>query len=1009
MHRFCWFHVLLWATLAFGSGIADLKASERDWRAIGTAEDALLEALDQELIQPDGRRCAQARNSLDKLAALAADALTVAWVQVACLRAVGEERRAERQREAALRRVDQIAMPNIDPTVDLRIGLVSHYDARALAGLLGEPLLDLEIRLTSDWARIEWMALYVDAAGRERRVLFDATELGVAQLRRQVDAMDVADARRPWLLKEMAVFPAWWMYQSWRHSEDDEPLFAAAAASFGGYLGDDAGRIRTLAAIALKSSEMQFRVRHANWLLSQRRRMQGDTLATLSESLFGGGQLELDKQLFETLLPASDARLSEALALVAALSHHGVGLPKSARQRDQYLKAYAARRSAAEADYAFGRLLLSDDLGLEDATEGRQRLYAAARQGFLWAWSVLATHCEQLGQKGELPSQCASGPLTAGLKAASKAGDGDATRQLAERLLGAKPARHKPAERLLRLAAAQGDPYAPWYLVAAWRDAGKKPAAPWRDVLLTGMQRGDAYALTGLGRLYRDGDGVPADPQEACFWYERAAERYQVEAMMQLTDLLDAGRCPQSAEQARTDMRRWLDLAAQLDHPAALVRLSELVQRWDPENGPGEARGLLQRAAAADHLDAIARLGWMCEHGEGGEVDAKCALANYHRWAEQDADGLNNLARLYHHGFGVRADLDKAQQLYRQAAAGGSHHAQCNLAFLLLEQPDEATQREGHAFIERAAQSGNHYCRVRLGEAYAYGRDGRAADPALATRWLTLAQQKDEEDASGTLALLRWQLSSRNPDRSVAAAEQLLLAQPLRFCDELVELWLQQSDLPTTTRRLRELKPATSTECRTLLAEMLTWGSPDAAGLAEARQLLAELPVPLTQRARLLRARIALHERRPADAIRDLLPLKDDSAVAQYWLARLCGATDTACPLDPSTSRQLAERVRALTGNRGNDLAFLLAVDPLADAQAWQFAHELMQGLDGIEKVPGWLDTRACTEARTGRFEQARTSAELARQLAVEAGRQTDYYDRRITQLTQREVCSHPY
>ncbi len=93
----------------------------------------------------------------------------------------------------------------------------------------------------------------------------------------------------------------------------------------------------------------------------------------------------------------------------------------------------------------------------------------------------------------------------------------------------------------------------------------------------------------------------------------------------------------------------------------------------------------LQQDALDGRFDAMNRLGMLWRTGHTVEQDFH--MARY--WYERAVDGgfspaFSNLGALYEQGVGVATDLDKAEMLYRQAAAVGHERGSVNLASLLL-------------------------------------------------------------------------------------------------------------------------------------------------------------------------------------------------------------------------------------------------------------------------------------------------------------------------------------
>ena len=85
------------------------------------------------------------------------------------------------------------------------------------------------------------------------------------------------------------------------------------------------------------------------------------------------------------------------------------------------------------------------------------------------------------------------------------------------------------------------------------------------------MNLGSGLAQLRLGRLYRDGQGVAADPVAAQDLFARAAERGYADAMFELALLYDSGSLPGGRNGDLVLL--WLRRAAERGHPDAMHRL----------------------------------------------------------------------------------------------------------------------------------------------------------------------------------------------------------------------------------------------------------------------------------------------------------------------------------------------------------------------------------------------------------------------------------------------------
>src|ERR1700691_2854617 len=83
----------------------------------------------------------------------------------------------------------------------------------------------------------------------------------------------------------------------------------------------------------------------------------------------------------------------------------------------------------------------------------------------------------------------------------------------------------------------------------------------------------DPKAMTMLGQLYADGDGVPQDDKKAAEWYKLATDRGDRDAMFALAMFRLTGR---AGPRDRDQSAKWLAAAAKLGHPLAAYDLALL-------------------------------------------------------------------------------------------------------------------------------------------------------------------------------------------------------------------------------------------------------------------------------------------------------------------------------------------------------------------------------------------------------------------------------------------------
>ena len=190
----------------------------------------------------------------------------------------------------------------------------------------------------------------------------------------------------------------------------------------------------------------------------------------------------------------------------------------------------------------------------------------------------------------------------------------------------------------------------------------------------------DAAAMTLLGEIYRQGLNVPEDQKIATEWFERAAERGDVNAIFALSNaLLDERSGRRDPERAAAMLAR----AAAAGHPAANYNLALTLLSSGRDEDLPRAVASLRIAAQANIADAQHALGILAKEGRGlPRNDAEAA-----RWmASASANGhlpaQIEYAILLFNGTGVPRDEDAAAKLFLAAALKGNPIAQNRIARL---------------------------------------------------------------------------------------------------------------------------------------------------------------------------------------------------------------------------------------------------------------------------------------------------------------------------------------
>lgn len=166
-----------------------------------------------------------------------------------------------------------------------------------------------------------------------------------------------------------------------------------------------------------------------------------------------------------------------------------------------------------------------------------------------------------------------------------------------------------------------------------------KALSIWRPL----AEQGDARAQNNLGILYRNGEGLVQDFDQARSWLLRSAAQGHAQAQYSLGVMYDYGY---GLAQNYTEALRWY-----------------------------------QQAAALGNADAQYNLGVFYAEGRGVKQSLTEAARWYAKAAKQGhANAQNILARMYVEGDGVTQDKDEALRLFKLAAAQQHNEAVENIA-----------------------------------------------------------------------------------------------------------------------------------------------------------------------------------------------------------------------------------------------------------------------------------------------------------------------------------------
>jgi TPR repeat protein len=224
-------------------------------------------------------------------------------------------------------------------------------------------------------------------------------------------------------------------------------------------------------------------------------------------------------------------------------------------------------------------------------------------------------------------------------------------------------------------------------------------------------KQGNPQSLFNMGVSYYNGDGVPSDPNLAYAWFllaqeagnpagEDAVKRSADEgarlgattdALLQVAAMYERGEdLPQSYSEAAKWYRKAAEFSPQADVKLALL----LIDGKGVPQDYGQAMSLCRTAAKSNYAPAPFCVGYLYQHGLGTQADPKEAA----KWYEQASkDGhraaMMALAEMYWKGEGVSLSRPDAYYYFFLARRAGSREAQSQAQVLWNEMNKDEIKR----------------------------------------------------------------------------------------------------------------------------------------------------------------------------------------------------------------------------------------------------------------------------------------------------------------------------
>lgn len=334
---------------------------------------------------------------------------------------------------------------------------------------------------------------------------------------------------------------------------------------------------------------------------------------------------------------------------------------------------------------------------------------------------------------------------------------------------------------------------------------------------------GFGNAQIDLGRMYNNGLGTEKDETKAKYWYEKASSNADPTTLHNLGLLYFKGQNVQRNYERAFDLFRRAYAAINLDDDTFRTEKRQSARfiavmyskGWGVSENKRYAREWYERAAHEGDAYAQYALGKMHLTGDGVEKSAGKGVLYLEKAAASNLpEGILELAKCYAEGVGVSKDLEKAGELFSQAANNGvasakefldSQHSICSAGSEIDEpQARSCLLASGAGYplamslvgafyhsgkfvpkdygksvplFRRAAKSGDIRALTMLGSIYATG-EGVEPDLIESYAWTYMAaQQEPETDFEAQLieiakATLEAQNASMRSDERKKAIER---------------------------------------------------------------------------------------------------------------------------------------------------------------------------------------------------------------------------------------------
>lgn len=389
----------------------------------------------------------------------------------------------------------------------------------------------------------------------------------------------------------------------------------------------------------------------------------------------------------------------------------------------------------------------------------------------------------------------------------------------------------------LELGASSGDAFAMYCLAFERLKSldSVEASLPWIDLLKRSAEKGESYACTQLGQIYRNGyHGFAKDLDTSRYWLRKAValgnetacailgrdlleEEEAVSLVMLKRGAMLGDAFAQSvlgfhitwhgkSHEEQMEGVTWLRAASEQGHRPAMNKLAEALQNErGPEVVAGETLHWLKKGSSLGVADCQTALG--INYIQGSLIDRNEEKAHnlFHLASLQgDCWGTYLLGLTYENGHGTEKDLKHAFKCFLESAKKGSIKGayKVGVAYLWGEGVEEDIPAAAR-WLKSAANSGDADSQAYLGMLFSYGH-GVEESSEIALYWL---QQSAKQDSPiGLRELAKMYEAGEGVDGDMAEATRLM-AKAASLGDYKAKAWIEKNcpEKPVWLKELGDL------------------------------------------------------------------------------------------------------------------------------------------------------------------------------------------------------------